>query len=109
MDTIAHKRKYRINEDFFDQWSPEMAYVLGFWFADGYMRHERSYRIVFCSTDNSLLLKIRSVMGSNHLIYGAMGKKSTIPWHQLTIFSWLCVPSTSVRTCLVAENSVNRC
>jgi len=34
-----NKRRYLLNEKFFDKWSSEMAYILGFWFADGYMRH----------------------------------------------------------------------
>ena len=62
------KRKYSLNEKFFDKWSPEMAYVLGFWFADGYMRHEKSYRIVFSSRDYYLLLKIKQCLGCNYSI-----------------------------------------
>lgn len=60
-----------------------MAYVLGFWFADGYMRHEKSYRIVFNSNDYSLLLKIRECLGSSHLIY----KRKNRTEYQLIIFS----------------------
>ena len=45
-----------------------MAYVLGFWFADGYMRHEKSYRIVFTSNDDEILFKIRQSLSSNNLI-----------------------------------------
>lgn len=29
------KRKYHINEDYFKHWSPNMAYILGFFLADG--------------------------------------------------------------------------
>ena len=53
-----YSRKYDINEDFFDVWSSKMAYVLGFWFADGYMRIEKSYRILFCSNDKQILESI---------------------------------------------------
>ena len=45
-----------------------MAYVLGFWFADGYMRHEKSYRISFCSNDYDILDLIRKCFVSNHNI-----------------------------------------
>lgn len=41
-----------------------MAYVLGFWFADGYMRHERSYNISFSSVDLGHLKLIRKTLGS---------------------------------------------
>lgn len=42
-----------------------MAYVLGFWFADGYMRHEKSYRITFSSKDYDHLESIRKVIQTN--------------------------------------------
>lgn len=45
-----------------------MAYVLGFWFADGYMRHEKSYRIAFTSNDKEILIKIRESLNSSNLI-----------------------------------------
>ncbi len=43
-----------------------MAYILGFWFADGYMRKEKSYRILFFSKDREILERIRSKMNSTH-------------------------------------------
>ena len=43
-----------------------MAYVLGFWFADGYMRHEKSYRVVFSSKDVEHLEDIRTLISSTH-------------------------------------------
>jgi len=45
-----------------------MAYVLGFWFADGYMRKEKSYRIIFSGKDEGILIKIREAIDSNHPI-----------------------------------------
>lgn len=80
-------RKYSLNEAFFSQWSPEMAYVLGFWFADGYMRHEKSYRVVFTSTDFSLLLQIRKVMASSHPIHKRFSRKGKVPEYDLIVFS----------------------
>jgi len=84
-------RKYKVNEKFFDTWSPEMAYVLGFWTADGYMRHEKSYRIVFASADYDLLLQIRRVMMSTHTICTRKkpSKKAKKLEHQFIIFSKL--------------------
>ena len=63
-----HSRKYNLNEAFFDAWSPVMAYVLGFWFADGYMRVEKSYRVLFTSNDQQILKAIRTALKSNHPI-----------------------------------------
>lgn len=59
-----HSRKYSLNENFFSMWSPQMAYVLGFWYADGYMKHIKSYRIIFSSIDLTHLEAIKSLLGS---------------------------------------------
>lgn len=67
-DTRPSNRRYQLNESFFDSWSAEMAYVLGFWFADGYMKIDRSYRINFYSNDKEILKSIRNILGSNHQI-----------------------------------------
>lgn len=58
-------RKYTLNEDFFSIWSATMAYILGFWYADGYMRHERSYRVLFFSNDRDHLAQVAFAMESN--------------------------------------------
>ena len=60
-----------------------MAYVLGFWFADGYMRHEKSYRIVFSSNDADILLKIRECLNCDYPLYREKSGKDC----QLIIFS----------------------
>jgi len=60
-----------------------MAYVLGFWFADGYMRHEKSYRIVFSSNDADILLKIRECLNCDYPLYRGKNRKDC----QLIIFS----------------------
>lgn len=59
-----------VNQQFFDNWSPEMAYVLGFFAADGCLtvNPRGSKYIEFVSTDNDVLRKIRKTMGSKHKI-----------------------------------------
>lgn len=42
-----------------------MAYVLGFWFADGYMKHDKSYRITFSSNDREHLESIKRAVLTN--------------------------------------------
>lgn len=42
-----------------------MAYVLGFWFADGYMRHDKSYRITLSSHDREHLETIKQAVQTN--------------------------------------------
>ena len=58
------------NEDFFKKWSSDMAYVLGFFIADGsIIINSRGARYIdLCITDKDLLLRIREVLGSNHKI-----------------------------------------
>jgi intein-encoded DNA endonuclease-like protein len=58
------------NNNFFKTWSPEMAYVLGFFTADGNMiRNKRgAHFIEFQITDKDLLYKIRDLLKSNHKI-----------------------------------------
>ena len=52
----------RKNEDFFKKWTPEMAYVLGFFTADGNMiKNKRgSHFIEFYSTDRDIIEKIKA-------------------------------------------------
>jgi len=38
--------KYAVNEDFFKTWTPTMAYLLGFIYADECTHLERSTRII---------------------------------------------------------------
>lgn len=54
------------NEDFFKKWSPEMAYVLGFFVADGNMNRDRY--LEFTSADIEVLEKIKSVLSSANKI-----------------------------------------
>ena len=58
------------NENFFKQWSPEMAYVLGFFTADGCMiKNKRGgHFIEFYIADRNILIKIRKILNSNHKI-----------------------------------------
>ena len=62
-----HKTK---NEDFFKAWTADMAYVLGFFAADGSMsRNKRGgHYIEFQITDGDLLEKIRALLWSNNKI-----------------------------------------
>lgn len=59
-----------LNQDFFKTWSPEMAYVLGFFAADGSMLANKrgGYFIEFNITDRIVLEHVQCVTGSNHKI-----------------------------------------
>ncbi len=59
-----------LNHNFFKKWSPEMAYVLGFFAADGSMiKNKRgAHFIEFTITDRSVLEQIQQVTNSTHRI-----------------------------------------
>lgn len=57
-----------VQHDFFKKWSPEMAYVLGFFAADGAMikNNRGAHFIEFHNTDKIIIIKIRSALKSDH-------------------------------------------
>jgi hypothetical protein len=63
--------KYAVNENFFKAWTPTMAYVLGYWYADGSLEnadHLRGRYIRVTSIDETTIIKIRSWLRSGHAI-----------------------------------------
>ncbi len=69
-DRRIQRTKGNLNVDFFKHWSPEMAYVLGYFSADGSIAINSggSKYIHFDSTDKSLLEKVKALMNSRHRI-----------------------------------------
>ncbi|MFY9462620.1 MAG: LAGLIDADG family homing endonuclease [Candidatus Sungiibacteriota bacterium] len=63
-------RPWIVHQAFFNKWSADMAYILGFFCADGYMSiNPRGSRfIAFQITDRDLLVKIKDRLGSGHKI-----------------------------------------
>lgn len=55
------------DENFFQKWTPEMAYVLGFFAADGSMlKNKRGAHFVeFQSTEKEMIIKIKNILKSN--------------------------------------------
>lgn len=51
-------RKWNINQDYFKTWSHNMAYVLGFWFADGCIYGGKMFDITLHKKDKYILKKI---------------------------------------------------
>ena len=64
------------DENFFKAWSDDMAYILGFFAADGsmYKTNRGTHFIEFQITDGDLLFKIRESLGSNHKITERISK-----------------------------------
>lgn len=61
-------RKYKVNEDFFKEWSHEMAWVFGFLVADGYVVGE-NHQIGFAQKDVDVLNVVAEYMDADkHII-----------------------------------------
>lgn len=63
--------RYSIDEDFFEKWSQEMAYVLGFLYADGSLEDAEYIRgkyIRVTSIDQEIIIKIKRLLNSEHRI-----------------------------------------
>jgi len=60
----------KVNKDFFKTWSPEMAYVLGFFAADGYITINKrgGHFFSFQIKERDILVKFRKLLGSEHKI-----------------------------------------
>lgn len=67
---LKKERKYTVNEKFFDTWTSQMTYLLGYIAADGCLRikDRGSYMLRFLSKDWRLLIKIRKALDSVHLL-----------------------------------------
>ncbi|MFB4169143.1 LAGLIDADG family homing endonuclease [Virgibacillus sp. JSM 102003] len=62
------KRKYSMNEDYFKTWSNNMAYILGFFVADGTVARDMQ-SISFAQKEKYILEDIRKEIGSEQPIY----------------------------------------
>jgi hypothetical protein len=63
--------KFQVNEKFFDTWCGEMAYVLGYFYADGHLIEARSIRaryVCFTSTDQDRIECFKRLLQSDHKI-----------------------------------------
>ncbi len=66
------------NHNFFKKWTPAMAYILGFFAADGNLTLGKrgNHYLEFTSTDPDIIQKIRHCLGSNHKITRRPRKKN---------------------------------
>jgi hypothetical protein len=78
-----------VNKDFFKVWTPNMAYVLGFFAADGYMTVNKrgAHFWDIGITDKDLLLGIKSVIQAEHKISVCVRKGNEKTLYRLQIGS----------------------
>lgn len=89
MHKCPHSKKYSVNENFFKTWSHDMAYVLGFWFADGCIQLSNRRGATFYISQHGrnlyILKDILEAMGSNHPIRKSTGNNFQILISSCTI------------------------
>lgn len=83
------QRKYHTNVNFFKEWNPQMAYILGFIFSDGNI-HNGTLRWDIQTRDKKVLEGINACMSSNYPI-----KTDKRGYTQLKINSVIIVDSLS--------------
>jgi hypothetical protein len=64
---VSSQRKYIVDHNFFKKWSYDMAYVLGFWFADGWINKNR-FGIIQHKKDEYILNNMLSAMHSDYIL-----------------------------------------
>lgn len=69
-------RKYNINQDYFKSWSSNMAYVLGFWFADGCIYGGKMFDITVHKKDKYILKKIAEELKYEGNIYDYVDRQA---------------------------------
>ncbi len=77
---IAGQTFHNINKNFFKEWSPASAWVLGLLFTDGHISIHGSgnYVVSLSSIDYSLLLNVKNLMKSTHPIRRASKKQPNL-------------------------------
>ena len=84
-----HSRKYFLNHEYFKTWTKNMAYIVGFLSADGYISDHGYLRITLQEQDIDLLYKINKELDSTYEIKTPMKKcgEKYYPSCELIIFS----------------------
>ena len=71
-----NSRKYNINQDYFKKWSRNMAYIFGFWCADGCIYNGRCFDITLHKKDKYILKKIAEEFKYEGPIYDYVDKQA---------------------------------
>jgi hypothetical protein len=79
----------KVNKNFFKKWNRQMAYVLGFFAADGYITLNKRGANFWCIdiTDKDLLYNIRDIIESEHKISERIGTENNKNQYRLQIGS----------------------
>lgn len=71
-----NSRKYHINQDYFKEWSPNMAYILGLWFADGCIYRGQMFDITLHAKDKYILKRIAEELQYEGSLYDYVDRQA---------------------------------
>ena len=71
-----NSRKYHINQDYFKTWSPNMAYIFGFWCADGCIYNGRLFDITVHKKDKYIIKKIAEELAYEGVLYDYVDRQA---------------------------------
>lgn len=71
-----NSRKYHINQDYFKEWSHNMAYTLGLWYADGCIYSGRLFDITLHKKDKYLLKRVAEELGYEGTLYDYVDRQA---------------------------------
>lgn len=69
-------RKYHINQDYFKQWSSNMAYILGLWFADGCIYGGKMFDITLHTKDKYILKQVAKELEYEGKLYDYVDRQA---------------------------------
>lgn len=70
-------RRYNINEDYFKTWTRNMAYMLGFWFADGCIYRGQMFDITVHKKDRYILKKFAEELQFQGHLYDYVDRQAS--------------------------------
>lgn len=83
-----NSRKYHINENYFKEWSSNMAYILGLWFADGCVYRGRMFDITLHAKDKYIIKRIAKELQYEGNLYDYVDRQaSRINFSCVTIYN----------------------
>lgn len=81
-------RKYNINQDFFKTWTRDMAYIFGFWCADGCIYNGKMFDITIHKKDKYIIKKIAEKLEYEGPLYDYVDRQaSRINFSCVTIYN----------------------
>lgn len=73
----ANARKYHIKQDYFKQWTHNMAYILGLWYADGCIYGGKMFDITLHAKDKYILKRIAKELGYEGSLYDYVDRQAS--------------------------------